>query len=84
MYLNQIYFGQGAYEGGGQSDLFRERTVKVTGLAESAFLAGLPKSPSHYSPFKAYDRAKKRCRSMCWSTGWPRRVLSVPPIVSKL
>ncbi|MGH7219522.1 MAG: penicillin-binding protein 1A, partial [Nitrospiraceae bacterium] len=29
-------------------------------IGESAFLAGLPKSPNHYSPFKAYDRAKSR------------------------
>ncbi len=60
MYLNQIYFGQGAYgvAAAGQT-YFGKELPKLT-LAEVAFLAGLPKSPSHYSPFKAYDRAKKR------------------------
>lgn len=60
MYLNQIYFGQGAYGVAAAGQTYFGKELSQLTLAESAFLAGLPKSPSHYSPFKAYDRAKKR------------------------
>ncbi|MCC2641920.1 MAG: mrcA [Nitrospira sp.] len=60
MYLNQIYFGQGAYGVAAASQTYFGKELPKLSLAEAAFLAGLPKSPNHYSPFKAYDRAKKR------------------------
>ena len=60
MYLNQIYFGQGAYGVAAAGQTYFGKELPKLSLAEVAFLAGLPKSPSHYSPFKAYDRAKKR------------------------
>ena len=59
-YLNQIYFGQGAYGVAAAAQSYFGKDIKVLTLAESAFLAGLPKSPSKYSPFTAYDKAKKR------------------------
>jgi penicillin-binding protein 1A len=59
-YLNQIYFGQGAYGvASAAQSYFGKKLLDLT-LAESAFLAGLPKSPSRFSPFTAYDRAKRR------------------------
>ena len=60
MYLNQIYFGQGAYGVAAAGQTYFGKELPNLSLAEVAFLAGLPKSPSHYSPFKAYDRAKRR------------------------
>ena len=60
MYLNQIYFGQGAYGVAAAAQTYFGKELSALTVAESAFLAGLPKSPNHYSPFKAYDRAKKR------------------------
>jgi penicillin-binding protein 1A len=60
LYLNQIYFGQGAYGIASASQTYFGKDLSALTIAESAFLAGLPKSPNHYSPFKAYDRAKKR------------------------
>ncbi len=60
LYLNQIYFGQGAYGVAAAAQTYFGKELPKLTLAEAAFLAGLPKSPSHYSPFKAYDRAKKR------------------------
>lgn len=60
MYLNQIYFGQGAYGVAAAGQTYFGKELSQLSLAEVAFLAGLPKSPSHYSPFKAYERAKKR------------------------
>jgi penicillin-binding protein 1A len=60
LYLNQIYFGQGAYGVASAAQSYFGKDLAALTIAESAFLAGLPKSPNHYSPFKAYDRAKKR------------------------
>ncbi|MGH7256664.1 MAG: transglycosylase domain-containing protein, partial [Nitrospirales bacterium] len=60
MYLNQIYFGQGAYGVGAASLSYFGKTLPELNLAESAFLAGLPKSPNNYSPFRYPERARKR------------------------
>jgi penicillin-binding protein 1A len=60
LYLNQIYFGQGAYGIASASQTYFGKDLSSLTIAEAAFLAGLPKSPNHYSPYKAYDRAKKR------------------------
>ncbi len=59
-YLNQIYFGQGAYGVASAAQSYFGKDLAKLTLAEAAFLAGLPKSPSRYSPFTAYERAKKR------------------------
>ncbi len=59
-YLNQIYFGQGAYGVAAAAQSYFGKDISKLTLAESAFLAGLPKSPSRFSPFTAYERAKKR------------------------
>ncbi|MDH4185590.1 MAG: PBP1A family penicillin-binding protein, partial [Nitrospira sp.] len=60
LYLNQIYFGQGAYGIASAAQTYFGKNLADLTVAESAFLAGLPKSPNNYSPFKAYERAKKR------------------------
>jgi penicillin-binding protein 1A len=60
MYLNQIYFGQGAYGVVAAAQTYFGKELAQLTLAESAFLAGLPKSPNNYSPFKYLERAKKR------------------------
>ncbi|OGW49490.1 MAG: hypothetical protein A2V62_10100 [Nitrospirae bacterium RBG_19FT_COMBO_58_9] len=60
LYLNQIYFGQGAYGIASAAQTYFGKDLSALTTAETAFLAGLPKSPNHYSPFKAYERAKKR------------------------
>ncbi|KYG68835.1 penicillin-binding protein 1A [Bdellovibrio bacteriovorus] len=60
LYLNQIYFGQGAYgiEQAAQT-YFHKPASKLT-LSETAILAGLPKAPSAYSPVRNPVRAKER------------------------
>ncbi len=59
-YLNQIYFGQGAYGVASAAQSYFGKDLAALTVAEAAFLAGLPKSPNHFSPFKNYARAKKR------------------------
>jgi len=60
MYLNQIYFGQGAYGVAAAAQTYFGKQIGELTLAEAGFLAGLPKSPNNYSPYRYPDRAKKR------------------------
>ena len=60
MYLNQIYFGQGAYGVESASLVYFDKHVDKLSLAECAMLAGLPKSPNYYSPFNNLKAAKER------------------------
>ncbi len=60
IYLNQIYFGHGAYGIEMASRTYFRKSVKDISLAESALLAGLPKAPSRFSPVFYPDRAKSR------------------------
>ncbi|MDA3130006.1 transglycosylase domain-containing protein [Aliibacillus thermotolerans] len=59
-YLNTIYFGHGAYGIEAASRLYFDKSASELNIAEASFLAGIPKGPSHYSPFNHYDRAKER------------------------
>lgn len=50
MYLNRIYLGKGDIYGiGTASKVYFDKSVSELSLAESAFLAGLPKAPSTYT-----------------------------------
>src|SRR4030095_3733548 len=60
MYLNQIYFGHGAFGVEAAARTFFGKSVKELTLPESALLAGLPKAPSTYSPFDHPEAAKRR------------------------
>ncbi|UCF93951.1 MAG: transglycosylase domain-containing protein, partial [Desulfobacterales bacterium] len=59
-YLNQIAFGVGAYGVEQAARLFFSKPASELTLAESALLAGLPKSPTRYNPLRHFDRAKQR------------------------
>ncbi len=50
LYLNQIYFGEGAYGVNAASKVYFNKSVKDLDLSECAMLAGLPRAPSAYSP----------------------------------
>ena len=52
MYLNQIYFGHGAFGVEAAARTFFGKSVTELSLPESTLLAGLPKAPSTYSPFE--------------------------------
>jgi penicillin-binding protein 1A len=60
LYLNQIYFGQGAFGVEAAARTFFGKSVTELTLAESALLAGLPKAPTTYSPFDHPEAAKRR------------------------
>src|SRR5579859_6174126 len=52
MYLNQIYFGQGSYGTESASRTYFGKHVEDLSLSECAMLAGLPKAPNNYDPYK--------------------------------
>ncbi len=60
MYMNQIYFGQGAYGVQTASQIYFGKDVKDLTLAQASILAGLPQSPNYYSPFNNLKAAKQR------------------------
>lgn len=60
LYLNQIYFGQGAYGVQAASKVYFGKNVEDLTLSECAMLAGIPKSPNYYSPFNNINAAIER------------------------
>ena len=50
-YLNDVYFGQGAYGIGAASEVYFGHGVRSLTLPEAALLAGLVTAPSYYDPF---------------------------------
>lgn len=59
-YLNTIYYGHGAYGVEAASRYYFGKPASELTLAEAAMLAGIPKGPSHYSPYVNFSLAKKR------------------------
>ncbi|MFU1796985.1 transglycosylase domain-containing protein [Paenibacillus azoreducens] len=64
MYLNEIYYGHGAYGIEAASLMYFGKHASELDLAESAMLAGIPKGPTYYSPYNHMDHAKKRQRTV--------------------
>ncbi len=60
LYLNQIYFGQGAYGIKEAAKTYFRKDINELSLGEVAVLAGLPKAPSRYSPTRNPKKAKQR------------------------
>jgi penicillin-binding protein 1A len=60
LYLNQIYFGSGAYGIASASELYFGKTPAELTIAEASLLAGLPQAPSEFSPFVDERSAKMR------------------------
>lgn len=62
MYLNEIYYGHGAYGIEAAAQMYFGKSAEQLSLAESAMLAGVPKGPTYYSPFNQMKNAKDRQR----------------------
>jgi penicillin-binding protein 1A len=60
LYLNQIYYGSGAYGVEAAAQIYFGKPARDLNLAECALLAGLPRSPKYYSPFKSPENARGR------------------------
>jgi len=60
LYLNEIFFGQNAYGVAGAALTYFDKSVNELTIAETAYLAALPKAPSNYHPFRHTERAIER------------------------
>jgi penicillin-binding protein 1A len=60
LYFNQIYFGHGAYGIEAAANTYFGKHAQELTLAEAALLAGLPRSPLHYSPYNNPELALRR------------------------
>ncbi|RJE87007.1 PBP1A family penicillin-binding protein [Paenibacillus sp. 1011MAR3C5] len=60
MYLNQIYFGEGAWGVKRAAEVYFGKSVDSLTEAEAALLAGLVKAPSVLSPYKRPEQAIER------------------------
>jgi penicillin-binding protein 1A len=63
-YLNQIPFGVGAHGIEQAARFFLGKPARELSLAEAALLAGLPKSPTRYNPYRYFERAKRRQKTV--------------------
>ena len=62
IYLNQIYLGSGAYGVEAAARTYFGKHVNELTLAESAVLAGLPKAPTAFNPYRTPEETKNRQR----------------------
>ncbi|KHE71922.1 penicillin-binding protein [Halobacillus sp. BBL2006] len=60
LYLNRIYFGEGAYGIEAAAQHYFNVSVSDLTVPQAALLAGLPKAPNSYSPFDHPEEAKQR------------------------
>jgi penicillin-binding protein 1A len=60
LYLNNVYFGGGAYGVEAAARNYFRKAAKDLTVAQAAMLAALPKSPTIYDPRRSGDRAKRR------------------------
>ncbi|WP_010532364.1 transglycosylase domain-containing protein [Lentibacillus jeotgali] len=61
MYLNNIYFGNGAYGlATASKTYFGTKDLSGLNVSQMALLAGLPNAPSYYDPFQYPERATDR------------------------
>ena len=60
LYLNQVYFGGGAYGIEAASQRYFGKPARELTLPEAALIAGLLKAPSRYSPANSPDAARAR------------------------
>lgn len=63
-YFNQVNFGHGCYGVQAAAQFFFNKDARDLDLAESALLAGIPKSPVYFSPLRRPDNAMRRHRSV--------------------
>ena len=60
LYLNQIYFGAGAYGVEAAARTYFDKHASELDLSEAALLAGLPKAPSRFSPIHHFAVSREK------------------------
>lgn len=62
LYLNRVYFGNGAYGIEAASQKYFQKTSRDLNILEGAVLAGMLKAPSRYNPIASKTRALERAK----------------------
>ncbi|MGO9020226.1 MAG: penicillin-binding protein 1A [Syntrophobacteraceae bacterium] len=62
LYLNQIYFGAGAYGVEAAARAYFDKHASELDLSEASLLAGLPKAPNRFSPIHHFSVSRERQR----------------------
>lgn len=90
LYLNQIYFGSGAYGVEAAARTYFSKHSKDLNLAECAMLAGLPRAPNYYSPINNPDKALarraivlRRMKELKFITPEDEKLANVQPVESE-
>ncbi len=90
LYLNQIYFGSGAYGVEAAARVYFAKHVRDLNLAECAMLGGLPRAPSYYSPFHHPDQAHlrratvlRRMRELKYITAEEEKTANDVPLITE-
>ncbi len=60
LYLNRVYFGNGAYGIEAAAQKYFQKTSRDLNILEGAILAGMLKAPSRYNPIASKKRALER------------------------
>ncbi|HVY17403.1 MAG TPA: PBP1A family penicillin-binding protein [Rhodopila sp.] len=60
LYLNEIYLGLGSYGVAAAAQAYFNKPLDQLTIPEAAFLAGLPKAPNNFNPFKYPEAARIR------------------------
>ncbi|MCE9520840.1 MAG: penicillin-binding protein 1A [Alphaproteobacteria bacterium] len=60
LYLNEIFLGSGSYGVAAAAYNYFDKSLDQLTIAETAYLAGLPKAPSNYHPVRNFRRAIER------------------------
>ena len=60
IYLNEIFLGMQAYGVAAAAQMYFNKSLDELTLAETAFLAALPKAPNNYNPFRFPEAARVR------------------------
>ena len=60
LYLNEIFLGSGSYGVAAAAYNYFDKSLDQLTIAETAYLAGLPKAPSNFHPVRNYKRAIER------------------------
>lgn len=73
MYLNEVPYGGSIYGVEEASKAFFDKSAKELTLPEAALIAGLPQSPTRYSPLSNPEAARNRQKYVLWlmkERGW--------------
>jgi penicillin-binding protein 1C len=59
-YLNRVYYGNGAWGAEQAARIYFDKPADRLSIGEAAMLAVIPRGPTHYDPFRAWERVAER------------------------